>query len=1053
MRLLRAVLDKRIFFNLLFFVLLLGGVLAYRSIPVDVYPDVPLNQATVTTVWPGASAKEVEVLLTQRLEDQILTLQELTKVRSRSQRNRSRILVKFNNNLSPQEYQNRLQDLRGAVARVDGLPAEADQPKVTSMTTWELWPLCKIVISGGKKGRVFDPAEEFQARQVARALLPVLRQVDGVQKVSESFREPEVHINVRQDRLWDLGYTLTEVAERLRHLNRDFAAGQLNLSTGQFVLNTKGGQDDPSQLEELVLFERPGATPILLGDLADVTVDFEEAFIYERFNGSPALTVSIVKEGPADSVEVVEALQACLEAYRAEHPPPDGMKLELVMDSSQIIRSRISVLVNNLFGGIIFVGILLWLSLGARNALLALLGIPFSVLCAFILFEPLGLTLNAISLFSLVLVSGMVVDDAIIVLEAIYQRVESGLPIHEAVVEGTSEVLAPVFTSTLTTVCAFLPMLMMDGVMGQYFSVIPKTVVVTLAASLLECFFILPIHYLDWGPRAERAQQPEGEPQPKPDGLLHRMAKWVARINAAFIRKPWGMVVAGVLLCGLAAAFASRIPVQLFPSDFQIYAVTCQLPEGSTLDQSSDVAAYIEKELQQQVESGEVQYFVSTAGMAWSADNQLIMASDLLQVMVFMHDDEAHPERLLIKTQQIVQAAMEKPGAPEYRRLTVAAPNDGPPTGKPIQMRILVGDYAQGERLALRTESFLKSIEGVHSVERDIDRGPMRLDLSLREEAKALDGVDEGAVGQIFQSSNIGVRVGTFKDPKYGEAYDSKVILAPEDRANLERLIAGPVRQPRSRELLPLSLFGRLRSRSSFQARPHFGGRRCVTVTADVDPDLTTSGAVNGLLTEWLEASGLAKSSLGVRLGGEFEETSKSFDSMTRAFYVVLLLIYIILATQFRSYGQPFIVLVSVPFSFVGVVFGLLAMGIPFTITSFVATIGLAGVVVNDVIVLVALVNNLRAQGLDPDASIVEGIRLRFRPILMTTLTTVIGLLPMAIGLGGFSKIWSPFAATMCFGLMSAFALIMLVVPSLIKVVDTITGQAGANPAETNIPA
>ncbi|MGE0708701.1 MAG: efflux RND transporter permease subunit [Planctomycetota bacterium] len=1037
MGLLRAILRNRIFFNLAFVILLVGGVIAWRTIPVDVYPDVPFNEATVTTVWPGATAKEVELLVTQKLEDELLTLQDVVKVRSRSSRDRSLINIKFDERLPGQQFQNRLADLRAAVGRVGDLPVEAERPVVSPLTTWEIWPLCKVVISGGRPGTVFSVEEEFQARQVARVLVPVLRQLDGVQKVTDSFRDPEIHIQVRQERLWELGLTLIEVAERLRTLNRDFAAGQLDLQSGQFVLNTKGGQEDPRLLEQLVLFERQDTSPIRLGDLATVRLGFEEAFVYERFNRHPCLTLAIVKEGRADSVALVESIKACVARFRADeaHRLPEGIDVQVVMDSSQIIRSRIRMLLNNLFSGVLLVGVVLWLTLGARNALLALLGIPFSVLCAFIFFEPLGLTVNAISLFSLVLVSGMVVDDAIVVLESIYQRVEEGRELRDAVVLGTAEVIGPVISSTLTTICAFLPMLMMEGIMGQYFAVVPKTVAITLIASLIECFFILPVHYLEWGPRARAAGAPAEE-----RGLLLWLADKVADLNARLIRRPWVMVVLGTLLVAGAAALTRLVPVQLFPSDFQIYAVTAQLPEGSNLEQSRQVAVFIEQQLQELVDRKEVEYFVSTVGVAWSTDNVLVVASDLVQVTIFMHEEEANPDRLLQQTEQRVRDAFAQAGAPRVRRYIVAAPNDGPPTGKPVQLRLQLADYEQAEELGLRVEGFLRSIAGVHSIERDLDRGPARLDLSVREPARALDGVDEGQAGLLFQAANIGVRVGTFKDPKYGEAMDTKVLLAERDRAALEGLEASPMRHPRTRELLPVGHFAQLRTRSSFKSRPHFGGRRAVTITADTDPEVITSREVNGLLERWLQETGIARSVDSYRLGGEFEETNKSFASMRRAFFVALLLIYIVLATQFRSYLQPLVVLTAVPFAFVGVVLGLLAMRIPFTITSFVATVGLAGVVVNDVIVLVAVVNGLRREGRTTPEAVVEGVRKRFRPILMTSVTTIIGLLPMAVGLGGFSKIWSPFAATMCFGLSSALILILLVVPSLIALVDDARG-------------
>lgn len=1042
--LLRGILRQRILLNLLFVLLLVGGILAYRTIPVDVYPDVPFNEATVTTVWPGATAKEVELLVTQKIEDELLTLQDVSKIRSRSTRTRSLINIKFDERLTPDQFTVRLHDVRAAVARLNDLPAEADSPIVSPLTTWELWPLCQVVVSGGQPGQTFTTDEEFQSRQVGRALITALRQVEGVQKISETFREPEVQIQVHQEKLWSFGLTLTEVADRLRLLNRDFAAGQLNLEGSQFVLNTRGGKEDPARLEELVLFERGERGPIRLGDLATVRMGFEEAFVYQRFNRRPALVLSVVKEGAADSVDLVERLKVELERFREDQQDslPEGVSLDLVMDSSQIIRSRIRMLVNNLIGGVFLVGLVLWLTLGARNAMLALLGIPFSVLCALILFEPLGLTINAISLFSLVLVSGMVVDDAIVVLESIYQRVELGLEISDAVVLGTAEVIGPVFTSTLTTVCAFLPMLLMDGVMGQYFAVVPKTVTVTLVASLVECFLILPVHYLEWGPRTaapaarEAAAKQAGEGAER--GFVLGIADRVASLNERLVKRPLLVVATSVLLVALAGGLASRIPVQLFPSDFNIYAVTAQLPQGSTLEQSRQVAVFIEDKLQGMVDEGEVKYFVSTVGTAWSTDNVLVVASDLVQVTLVMREDEEHPERLLNKTQRLVEKAFEEAGAPSVRRMIVAAPNDGPPTGKPVQVRLSLADYEQAERYGQRVEDYLTSIEGVHSVERDLDRGPLRLDLSVRESARALDGVDEAAVGVLFQASNIGAKVGTFKDPRYGEAYDTRVLLAPDDREGLAGLVASPLRHPQSRELLPLSHFAEVSGRASFKARPHYDGRRVVTVSADVDPAKLTSREVNRMLGEWLNETGISTAVESVGLGGEFEETNRSFASLERAFYLSLLLIYVILATQFRSYFQPLIVLVSVPFSFVGVVLGLLAMGIPFTITSFVATVGLSGVVVNDVIVLVAVVNTLRREGASLAEAAVGGIRARFRPILMTSVTTILGLMPMALGLGGFSKIWSPFAATMCFGLMSAFVLIVLVVPSLIVLVGRV---------------
>ncbi|MEM7167906.1 MAG: efflux RND transporter permease subunit [Planctomycetota bacterium] len=1050
---LRAVLHYRIFFTLLFLMLLVAGYFALKRLPVDVYPDVPFNEATVTSIWPGATAKEVELLVTQKIEDEILTVPDIQRLRSRSSRDRSSINVKFDENLPPQQYQNRLQDLRAAVARVSNLPIDVEEPTVRSLTNWEVFPLCRVVVNAGEPGRPFLAGEEFQARQVARDLTSVLRDVPGVEKVDESFRDPEVHVNVSLEALWQLGYTIGEVADRLRYLNRDFSAGQLNLSSAQFILNTKGGLDNPEKLEELVLFTRADRTPVRLGDFAEVSRGFEEAIRRERFNRKPCVSLGVVKEGSADSVRLIAKIQERVDQFVAERSLPEQIEVALVLDTAQIIRSRISVLSRNLISGILLVGLLLWLTVGVRNALLALLGIPFSVLCALILFEPLGLSINAISLFSLVLVSGMVVDDAIVVLESIYQKIEKGLELREAILRGTWEVMGPVATSTLTTFSAFLPMLMMEGIVGQFFAVIPKTVVVTLIASLFECFLILPIHYLEFGPRSAKkkkksASDDSESAEPTP-GVIQRAADRVVRLNRVLIRRPLAILATAVLLVGGSMSVANLIPVQLFPSDFQLYTVTLKLPEGSTLDQSISAAVFAEDQIQQQIDRGDLQYTYTTVGLAWTSANILAISPDIAQINVFMHEDETDAVGLLEETRRLLDEALQQPGAPTYRSLVVSAPNDGPPVGKPIQLRLQVDDYAVGEALALRAMRFLETIPGVHSIERDLERGPLRVDLKILPEARALDGVDETRVGELFQAGNFGVRVGTFKDPKYGESYDLKVLLNLSDRSSLGDLLQAPLRHPTADELIPLSHFARLESRSSYKAHPHYSGRRSVSITADVNDSIVTGHQANELLQRWVVEEGIEAAAEKVTLGGEFEETGKSFDSMKRAFAIALLLIYLILATQFRSYLQPLVVMAAVPFSFIGVILGLLAMGIPFTITSFIAVVGLAGVVVNDTIVLIATINRFRAEeGMDDETSILEATRVRFRPILMTSLTTIIGLFPMAVGLGGFSKIWSPFAATMCFGLLSALTLIVIAVPSFVTIADSWRRQHRPNQRE-----
>jgi len=1026
--------------NLLFAVMMLAGVVVARRIPVDVFPDISFNTAVVVTTWTGASPEEMERLVTTKLEDEIDGIVGIKEMFSFSSQGLSEIDVEWQETLSEVEYEAAVNDLRAAIDRVDDLPEDADTPILRELSVSEVYNVCMVA--------VFDVGGvgEYALREVARDLQARLERIPGLRKAElRGDRDRELRVLVDQDRAAQYGLTLRDLHRVIASNNQNFPGGSFtDPSDREVTVRGLGNFVSAEALADTVVRKDPDGHHVRLRDVAEIESGFAKRRLSGRYDGRPAIVMGISKEADHDVVELVDRVEALLEDAQSFLPP--GIEARVTLDTSAYVESRMQIMRSNLVLGVVLVVFILWLTVGFRNALLAIVGVPFSFLVALALFPIFDITINSLSLVGFIMVSGMLVDDAIIILENIYRRIEAGEPLAQATIRGTEEVMWPVSAAILTTIAAFLPMLTISGTSGEFMSILPKTVVACLLGSLFEALVVLPAHYLDWGSRRSAGDSLSEVAE----GSAWRRASYVLRVKVdaaiAWLREHYLRLQAGVLAhryaflaLGLGAlVFAiglfRHVPVDLFPSDFNQLMVAIETPRDFGIEQTERVVRDVESALQPI--RGELIDVMSYAGFSMDADEVPLRGPNygiLFLSFPNTHDNIADPDRVL----RLVRERLEDEHWPTHRSdlvaLRVMPPRNGPPIGKPVAIRIQSDDYAEAKQIAAEMKAELASLAGVHGISDNTPLGPRELRVELDEHRASLHGLTFDDVGFALMAANEGVVPSTFKDPASDEDVDIRVLLRADQRTSIADLLDVEIRAPAG-HVVKLGDVATIEVTRGFQRLYHFGARRAVVVYADVDGVQATSISANEHMARVFADVPERYPGVNVVFGGEFQATDQAMADLALAMLIAVFSIYGILAAQFRSYLQPLIVMSVIGFSFIGVSIGMWTMNAlvgryAISMYVFYALVGLAGIVVNDSLVLIDFVNQERGRGSGTWDAVRIASEKRFRPILLTTLTTLAGLTPMATGMTGYSPVFGPFATAIVFGLVAASGLTLFVVP------------------------
>jgi HAE1 family hydrophobic/amphiphilic exporter-1 len=1049
-RLVELTLRNTVCVNLVFFLLMAAGIFALMNLPVERYPNVQMGKVLITTVYPGASPEDVETLVTREIEDALEDLENVEYVQSTSYPERSTIMVKF---LDDVDYEAGYKELRFKVLGMLGeLPKIVEPPDFTMIDVSEWLPAVSVNLVGERSNRALTlMAEEMQ--------LP-LRKIPGVKEVKlDGEHTREFHVTLDQQRMARFGVTFDDVVRALEQANVSIPAGDFTAEQGgEFIIRMDERFQSPDQVAAAVIRRDAQGSFVTVGDVMDrAALDYRDPYIIASVNGRPCVTLKVVKSPEGNVMDIVPAVMEVVDFFEPELER-EGVEVVLTQDQRRKVDDAVSTLASNMIVGVILVCIVLWVFLGFRNAALASVGIPFAFLVTMVFMWISGNSLNEVTLFSFVLVSGIIVDDAIVVVENIHRHVQEGKALHAAVVDGTSEVFLPVLAATSTTCAAFLPMLIMSGSTGEFFAEVPKAVTAAIAASLVECLLILPPHFLDWpgggrlanGSRIRR----DGKTLLRLKDLAERLVGLCLRARALALGVVAAAFVAALAILGLSVSGKmSLIKIDFFPEEYDYYYVELIGPTGTSVEEVSRRLREL-SEVILDMGPGKAKSCTAQAGFYVNEDYQTIFGRNTGNIVVEMPDKEDRRFADSPENDPVQHLAWMREKLAPFEEdgyfLRVRPEKGGPPSGKDLNIRVVGSNPESVDRLA---RDLLQWVGGHPEI------GPYLIDLAdnqgrpsqvLRFEPLPKRAAEHGAtpaqVGRLAASVLDGRLAGEYKTRD--EEVDLKVKLAPDSLENPEDALAVPLFQHHAG---PVRLGDVCRVTAYLEPAylTRYDGAREVTLAADIKPGapLGAPEAVR-LVRERYKNIRDDYPGATINFAGAFESTQRSYVSLTYAFIIAVFIMYLILATQFASYSQPAIILSAVVFSLVGVVFGAFLTRTVFTVNSFVATVGVTGVVVNDSLVLIDFINRAYRRGVGRRAAIMEGVRVRLRPILLTTLTTTLGLAPMALGIPTYSLVWGTMATTFVTGLCTATFLTLFVVPILWDVLTAAQERVAARRAK-----
>lgn len=1030
---LRFVLAHTVPVNLLFLLLMVVGIVALFNLPVERYPNVNIGKVIITTIFPGASPEDVEVLVTQEIEEALDDLEYLEFIQSTSYRERSSIVVKF---IDDSDYDALFDELRLKVLSVmNELPESIDPPIFTVVNVDDWLPAIAVDLYGDRSNRALT----LMAEEVKIAL----RQIPGVKEVQlDGEYTREFHVFLDPGQLNKYGLTFDDVVKALSQANVSFPAGSYTSQNGEFLVVVDEHYRTRQEIADTIIRRDGDGSYVTVGQvMSDARMSYRDPYVIASANGKDCVTLKVIKTREGSNLDIVAEVEKIVEHFRPALAK-EGVNVALSQDQRIVIYDSIRTLGLNLLCGVVLLTLLIWLFMGMRNALLTTVGIPFSFLVTMIIMYVTGNSLNEITLFAFVLISGIIVDDAIVVVENIYRHLQEGESLVDAVINGTAEVTFPVISATSTTIAAFLPMLIMTGSTGEFFAQIPKAVSFAIVASLLECLIILPPHFVDWPGRSYAVADALRHPAGKERKIMAVIRSFTNRVVGLALRFRYTSLIivllaffAAMLILGLSVSGkASLIRIKFFPDEYTRYYIELEGPLGTSIETTSKKLKEISGVVLQGGPS-QVQSAKGLAGFYLNEDFQPVFGGNLGHIAVELPPKEKQkfPGNSGNDPILYLDYMREKlsPFSSGGWTVRVRAEKGGPPTGKDINIRVVGANPLSVERLAEDVKDHLKKDNGIAPYLIDLmdDRGqPNRVYRYhvLPERAAEFD-LTVSQVAALAASALDGRYVGKFRttdeDVDMKMRIDEAYLEQPETSLNLPLLQhpSGPVR------LGDLAVIGSYLEPGQLH---RFQNNRAITIKANLKPGapIATPNVVESVRSHYKEIKHQYPGA-ELNFAGEFETTRRSYTSLTYAFLIALLAIYLILATQFRSYLQPLIILSAVVFALIGVVFGKLVTQGLFTVNSFVATVGVTGVVVNDSLVLIDFINRGYRRGLSRREAIEEGIRVRLRPILLTTLTTTLGLLPMAVGIPNYSIVWGTMASTFVTGLCTATFLTLFIVP------------------------
>ncbi len=1014
-------IQNHVLANLFFLLVLILGTLSYLNMPREQDPSINFNWIQITTSLPGASAIDIEKRITDPLEEVIRGVSDIKFVSSNSREGISNILIRFDN-ISERLFDKRVADLRREIQnKQDELPDAASDPFIFEITTDNAYPTASIV--------AVSAANDENLRLQSEHLKKKLEQIKGVDRVmTTALAAPELQVFFDPKKLQYYGINPADIADTIRSYYQDTSAGSLNVQSEEWFIRLTGTSALADVLATLPVLTARGEVP--LSEIAEVRRGREKAEQLVSFNQQSAVLFAITKKSHANTLDLVERLNEFV-AMRNLHRDNTGIHVLLIDDATEITNRSINVMQTNALLGLAFVLLVTWLFLGLNIALLTSIGIPFILAGTFWVLSMAGQSLNIMVLLGIVISLGMLVDDTVVIAEAIYQRLAKGVDRITASVEALKEVAVPVTTAVLTTMAAFLPLMLMPGILGQFMMIVPLVVSIGLAISLIEAFWMLPAHIV----ATKTDFTKPSKIQKWRRHFTHRLQITYVRTLIKVIRYPFRAIAIIILpfVLAIGSLATDRINVDFFASDpIRKFYINIEMPPGTTLEETLSTTLNIEEITRSLLYEDETRALVSYAGQMFT-EIEPFFGNNYGQIMVSLkpdnHNELRHVDTVL---DEIRLAVGDYPGPSSISFFRLAG---GPPTSKPVSIKVLGSDLQQIRVAADALKEILHDIPAIKDISDDAAKGRNELNLVFNRHAIQNSGLTPAAIARNLSLLVDGEIVASMQH--MGEELVVRVKAAPQQLHNVEDLLHTQMILPGINnspgDSRPLSYFLSHETATGPGNIRHYNYRRAITVEADLDKDLMNTVEVNRLIQQrWDEISHLYSEN-DLDFTGQLDDIDESINSMVQLLLFGVLLIYAILGTQFRSYFQPLIVIATIPMAFTGVILGLLITSNPLSLFTLYGVVALAGIAVNAAIVLISAANSRLQAGMNITHATLYAARRRVIPILITTLTTIAGLSSLALGLGGESLIWGPVATAIVWGLAFSSLLTLFAIPLLFR--------------------
>jgi HAE1 family hydrophobic/amphiphilic exporter-1 len=1005
---------------MLYFCVAVLGVVSARQLAVDLMPEVDMPQVTVTTGYTGVAPEEIESLITRPIEQALSTIEGIDRLESTSAEGLSRVQARFTWGRNLDEAINDIREKIDQVRPV--LPDDADPPSIFKFNLSDM-PVAFLGLSGdGDVRRMRYLADEVLSRRLER--------VPGVAAVDvRGGRVREVQVLLDPSRLSALGISPREVSQALSRENRNVSAGDMIETGREVMIRSVGEFESVAEIADTVVTTRSGR-PVFVHDLGRVEDSFRELTNELWIDGERGMRLFVRKQSGANTVEVVDALKA--EVALLNEELGGRVRLSVLYDSADFIRHSVSNVERGaLYGAALAVLVLLVFLRDWRATLVIGTAIPISILATVALMYFNGYTLNVISLGGIALGVGMLVDSSIVVLENVHRKLKEGMAPLAAAIQGTREVSLAILAGTLTTIAVFVPVVFITGFAGVFFKEMAVVVSFALLCSLAVALTLIPAAAAKWLSAEHGAARDPLHVLPRITAALRGLDRWYGSTLTRLLDNPARVILASITLLALSLALMPLIGWELMPeSDEGRFGVNVELPVGTPVETTMGVMQQIELDLRGALEEGELSHLITTAGPEnwWrpASGNQ-----GSLDVMLTPVSERGRGIEDVI--QSVREATADNPGAeirifPSSGNMMMRMMRGG---GERLTVEIRGHDLKIADALAQSVVSLMEGVSGVEHPRVNREDGQMERRLSYDRKRLAELGLSGSDVADSVEHYVLGRVATRFREQ--GEEYDVRIQLAEGDRERFEQLAQLPI-VTAGGQVVPLGSVARIAEHTGPSSISREDQQRIVRITAGIGdrPFDEVVGDVQARLQTLEVPFGFT-----VGMGGELAEQQKAFAELIIGVALALFLVFTVMSIQFESLVQPLIIMTSVPFALIGVILMLAITGTTLNMNSFLGLIVLVGIVVNNAIVLIDYVNRLRREhGVPLVDALIEGGRRRLRPILMTSLTTALGLLPLAIGLGEGSEIQAPLARVVVGGLLTSTLITLVFVPALYLVIE-----------------